>query len=410
MSPRRTRANGEGSIFPYRNGYAAYVWVTKPDGTRTRKWAYGKTRQEVHEKWLQLHQRAKEGPVATTTPTVASFLGYWLTEIIEPNRAPATFDNYERFVRLYITPGIGNKRLDRLQVRDVQRWLNEVARTCQCCAQGKDAARPADKRRCCAATDAACCRNLPSARMVSDIRTTLRSALSHAMSEELVNRNVASRVKLATVRKRRRRAWISDEARRFLESARDDHDPLYAAYVLILVLGLRRGEALGLTWDNVDLDAAELTVSLQLQRIRRRLHHRATKTEASDAPLPLPDICVTALRLHQARQAALRTQAGNAWHDFGLVFTTRYGRPVEPRNFFRSYVHRIKKAAVSRISVHDARRTCATLLADLDVHPRVAMQILRHADFEITMEIYTQVSSKQTRDALKRLGESLEGS
>lgn len=59
-----------------------------------------------------------------------------------------------------------------------------------------------------------------------------------------------------------------------------------------------------------------------------------------------------------------------------------------------------------RISVHDARRTCATLLADLDVHPRAAMQILRHADFEITMEVYTQVSSKQTRDALRRLGDS----
>ncbi len=62
-----------------------------------------------------------------------------------------------------------------------------------------------------------------------------------------------------------------------------------------------------------------------------------------------------------------------------------------------------------RISVHDARRTCGSLLADLDVHPRVAMQILRHADFKVTMEIYTQVSSKQTLDALKRLGDSLDG-
>jgi len=57
--------------------------------------------------------------------------------------------------------------------------------------------------------------------------------------------------------------------------------------------------------------------------------------------------------------------------------------------------------------VHDARRTCASLLADLDVHPRVAMEILRHADFAVTMEIYTRVSSQQTRNALKRLGESL---
>jgi integrase len=178
--------------------------------------------------------------------------------------------------------------------------------------------------------------------------------------------------------------------------------------VLVLALGLRRGEMLGLIWDDVDPDRAELTVGRQLQRVRRQLHHRETKTETSDAALPLPDICVTALRLRRARQETDRQRAGAAWHRSGLVFTTQYGTPIEPRNFHRSYVHRIEQAGVRRISVHDARRTCASLLVDLDVHPRVAMQILRHADFDITMEVYTQVSSNKTRDALKRLGESLE--
>lgn len=409
MSGRRVRANGEGSIFPYRNGYAAYVWVTKPDGTRARKWIYGKTRPEVHEKWLKLHQRAQQGPMVTSAPTVGDYLDYWLREVIEPHRAPATFDNYERFVRLYIKPGLGMKRLDRLQVRDVQTWINVVAKTCQCCAQGKDASRPVGKRRCCGIVGGTCCGDRPSSRMVSDIRNTLRSALSHAVAEELVSRNVAVPVKLSPVRKRRRRPWSSDEARAFLESARSDNDPFYAAYVLILVLGLRRGEVLGLTWDDVDLKQAELTVNRQLQRVRRQLYHRETKTEASAAPLPLPEICTTALRLRRVNQEEDRKRAGAAWQGTRLVFTTRLGGPVEPRNFFRSYVQRIERAGVQRISVHDARRTCASLLADLDAHPRVAMQILRHANFDVTMEIYTQVSSKKTRDALKRLGESLEG-
>jgi integrase len=410
MTAKRVRANGEGSIFPYRTGYAAYVWVTKPDGTRTRKYVYGKTREEVHDKWIKLHQQAREGPVATNTPTLGAYLAYWLKEVIEPNRAPATFDNYERFVRLYIRPGLGDRRLNRLQARDVQVWINKVARTCQCCAQGKDAARPEKKRRCCAKKGGACCEDYPSPRMVSDIRNTLRSALSHAISEELVAKNLASSVKLAPVRKPKRKAWTTDEARRFLESARENDDPLYAAYVLVLVLGLRRGEVLGLVWSDVDLDGAELSVGLQLQRIRRRLHHRATKTDTSDAALPLPDICVAALRHRQSRQDAAKRQAGPAWQRSKFIFTTQYGTPIEPRNFFRSFVNRIEKAGVRRISVHDARRTCASLLADLDVHPRVAMQILRHADFKVTMEIYTQVSSGQTREALKRLGESLDRS
>jgi len=92
------------------------------------------------------------------------------------------------------------------------------------------------------------------------------------------------------------------------------------------------------------------------------------------------------------------------------VFTTRYGAPIEPRNFNRAWEARVSAARVPRITVHDGRRTCASLLVDLEVHPRIAMQILRHADFSITMEVYSQVTSQATRDALKRLGESLDGS
>jgi integrase len=404
----RSRANGEGSIFPYRNGYAAYVWVTKPDGTRDRKYVYGKTRQIVHDKWIELQRKAKDGPVATKVPTVGAYLAYWLKEVVEPNLAPLTHSTYETLVRLYIAPGLGGKRLDRLQVRDAQTWINTVAKTCQCCAQGKDARRRPTSQRCCAVGK--CCRQLPSSHTIADLRKVLRSALAHAQTEELITRNVAKLVKLPAARRHKGQAWGSDEARQFLESARRDNDPLYAAYVLILVLGFRKGEVLGLTWDDVDLDDAELSIAWQLQRVRRQLLHRETKTETSEATLPLPNICVAALELRRADEKVAREEVGIEWQGSKLVFTTRLGTPVEPRNFNRSWDTRIKKAGVRRITVHDARRTCGTLLADLDVHPRVAMRILRHAKFSITMEIYTQVSSEATRAALKKLGESLDGS
>ncbi|MFI6230067.1 tyrosine-type recombinase/integrase [Micromonospora echinospora] len=403
--PGRARANGEGSIFPYRNGFAAYVWVTKPDGKRTRKYVYGQTRDAVHDKWIKLHQQAKAGPVATRVPTLGDYLTYWHREVVRPNLAPLTCATYETILRLYVIPGLGGKRLDRLQVRDVQTWINEVARTCQCCAQGKDARRPELRRRCCAL--GRCCGDTPSARTVKDIRGVLRSALNHAATEELVTRNAAALVKLPPVRRRKGRAWTSDEARRFLESARADRDPLYAAYVLILVLGLRKGEVLGLIEDAVDLAAGELSIGWQLQRVGGQLLHRETKTQTSDATLPLPDICATALDLRQQARKNDRDQAGIAWQGSRLLFTTRYGTPVEPRNFNRSWDARCARAGVRKITVHDARRTCATLLVDLDVHPRVIMQVLRHAEVSVTMEIYSQASSDATRDALKRLGESL---
>jgi integrase len=83
------------------------------------------------------------------------------------------------------------------------------------------------------------------------------------------------------------------------------------------------------------------------------------------------------------------------------------GQLIKPRNLNRWWDARCQKAGVRKITIHDARRTCASLLADLDVHPRVAMAIPRHAQVSLTLEIYTMVSSRQTREALKRLGDSL---
>jgi integrase len=182
---------------------------------------------------------------------------------------------------------------------------------------------------------------------------------------------------------------------------------MYTAFILILVLGLRRGEVLGLVWDDVDLAAGEVNVTHQLQRANRQLYHRETKTDDSTAGLPLPSICQAALRAHRLAQDRARTAAGQAWQPGSWVMCTRYGSPIEPRNFNRSFAARCAAAGIRRITVHDARRTCATLLVDLDVHPRVIMQILRHAQFAVTMEIYAKASSKATREALRRLGDQL---
>jgi integrase len=271
----------------------------------------------VHEKWIKLQQRAREGPVATKVPSVGEDVAYWLREIVKPNLSPGTYVTYEVIARLYIVPGLGGRRLDRLQTREVQTWINAVGRTCPCCAQGKDARRPVKKRRCCAIGK--CCHGMPSATTIVHIRRIIRTVLSQAITDGLVTRNIGTAVKLPVVRKCKRKAWSSDEARRFLESARSDADPFYAAYVLVLVLGMRKGVLLGLTWDDVDLVNAELAIGWQLQRVGKALLHRETKSEPSDATLPLPDICVVALRQREQEEAAARTAAGAVWQGSNLV-------------------------------------------------------------------------------------------
>lgn len=405
MSKSRARANGEGSIYPYKNGYAAYAWVTTPNGLRRRKYVYGKTREIVHAKWIKLQQQAARGPVATKAPTVGAYLDYWLREVVQPSVAPKSALDYEYYVRIYITPHLGGKNLARLTSRDAQTWMNKIARTCQCCAQGKDAARPEGKQRCCAVDQ--CCGQQLSRRTLKNIRDCFRRALNCAIDDELLTRNVATLIKLPAVRKKKGKRWTTEQARRFLVSAREDQDPLYAAYVLVVVQGMRKGEVLGLPDDAVDFDAQRLDIGHQLQRVGGKLLHRETKTEESDATLPFPAIVGTALKLRLAARDSDKQGAAEAWQEHGLMFTTKYGTPIEPRNFNRSWDRRIEKADVPKITVHDGRRTCGSLLADLDVHPRVAMAILRHAQFAITMETYTEVSDEATRAGLKKLGDSL---
>jgi integrase len=154
---------------------------------------------------------------------------------------------------------------------------------------------------------------------------------------------------------------------------------------------------IGLPRSAVNLDRAELDIGWQLQRAAGQILRRPTKTEASEATLPMPDICVTALRIREKDQAAAKAAAGADWAQSGLVFTTRAGMPFEPRNLNRRFEIRCAKAGVRRITGHDMRHSCATtLLAALDVHPRVAMRILRHAQIDVTMNVYTEVSDAKT--------------
>jgi integrase len=181
--------------------------------------------------------------------------------------------------------------------------------------------------------------------------------------------------------------------------------------VLILVLGLRKGEAQGLIWSAIDLDGGQVSLEWQVQRVGRQLIHKhQLKSDGSTDVLPLPGICLSALKIQrevQDRMRARLAEQGGTWPDDGLVFTTRTGRPIEPRAVSRRFDARCATAGVRRIRVHDTRRTCGSLLAALDVHPRVAMRILRHTKIAITMEIYTQVPDQATQDALKRLSDAL---
>jgi integrase len=412
--PAKPAAPGDGSIFPYKGKWAAFVWVITPNGEKARKWLYGATREEIEPAYNELKVQAAKVPIPTGTPTVEEYLRYWLENVVKPNREDNTYANHELSARLHIIPGIGKKKIDpkSLTVRVVQAWLNKIPDNCQCCAQGKDARR--NVPRCCAIAD--CCGDYPSRRTIEGARNTLRYALNHAMREELVSRNVATLVTLpkARVRSKRRNSWTVGEARQFLRSARDDNDPLYPLWVLMLVFAFRRGEVLGLIDESID--ETEMLIGPEWQLVvvsgQPMKHKQQLKTDGSTDVLPIPPMCIPVIGIARDNRAKMRTEA---WpvrcicgENHALMFTTSTGMPIHPRNLRRSFDSRCRRAGVRLIRLQDTRRTTASLLRDLGVHPRVAMQILRHSRISITMEVYTDVPDPATREALGKLGNWLD--
>ncbi len=274
-------------------------------------------------------------------------------------------------VRLYLKPGLGSRKLTSLTVPMVQEFLNRRS-------QKGD-----------------------SIRKVQVLRTVLSAALTRAVREELVIRNVARLVELPQWQRGTIRPWAADEARAFLAAAKAD--PLYAAFVLLIFYRLRRGEVLGLRWDDMDFDGGTIHIRQQLQRVRGELFLAPVKTQAGRRGLPLLDMAAQALKLQSERQAHYRIDMGSAWPETGLVFTTRTGRPVEPRNFVRSFRRICDDNKIRLIKVHHVRHTVGSLLKDLGVPARDAQTILGHTRISTTLEIYTDTDEQARRDALTRL-------
>ena len=333
---------------------------------------YGKTLQEARDRLLKAMQQARSGvPVPDESWQLGAYLDYWLEHVVKHNRRPATYALYEMNIRLYLIPGLGKRRLNRLSVAAVQMFFNQRLE------KGD------------------------SVRKVQIMRTVLSAALTRAVREELIPRNVARLVELPQWQRATIRPWTADEAKQFLGAARSD--PLYPAFVLLILYGLRRCETLGLRWTDIDFEAGMIQIRQQLQRIQGQLILGPVKTRAGQRDMPLLDLVREALEGQAAQQAAHRADMGSAWPDTDLVFTTRTGRPVEPRNFVRSFRRICDGNKLRTIKVHHLRHVVASLLKDLHVPARDAQAILGHSRVSTTLEIYTNVDEPARRNALTRL-------
>ncbi|MGW5248822.1 tyrosine-type recombinase/integrase [Streptomyces sp. NPDC004129] len=408
---RRVRANGDGTVYQRKDGrWEAAGYVLAPGSTRKRVRVYGTTRAEALSKLTEKIAASNRGvPVVTAQGSLAAFLTYWLENVAVHQLRETTHTRYAAVVTQYLIPGLGRKKLAKLSAKDVRTWLNELRTVCQCCARGIDAGRDpgaqASRRpRCCALGK--CCRKQLSPLTLAYIHSVLKSALEHAVREEEIPRNVARNVRTGTPRPRRFNPLTADEARQFLAAASSHR--LAALFELALRTGLRKGELLGLRWEDLDLDGGTASIRRTLQRTRSSgLAGLPTKTISSERRIALPASCASSLRAHRERQARETEEGGSTWQGSGYVFTRPDGHPIEPATLTRHFNALLREGRLRPIRFHDLRHSTATLLLEQGVELVVIKELLGHAHIGVTATVYAHVRLRLQRQAIDLLGHAL---
>lgn len=363
----RRAAPGEGRPYQRRSDGRWVVVVRDQEGRR--RYLYASTLVGAVVKRDEAMERVRAGMSAKPARiTVGAHLADWLEDRRGKVR-PSTWVSYEGHVRIHLAP-IAHTGLARLSAGDVRRLVrNREAEGCS-----------------------------PST--IAHTLVVLRMAIKQAVSDGLVPRNVATFVGAPRSPRRELEVYQDDEPAILLEAARTD--PLGALWALLLGSALRLGEATGLRWSDVDLEAGELVVSKSLRPIDRRFRAKGSKrlqlvepkTEESHQSVALPAFVVEALTEHRAAHPVSVS---------GLVFTSRRGGPLDPRNVSRAWDAFVASTGLRRIRIHDLRHTAISLAlaggASLDDARRMA----RHTTIQQTSDTYGHLVRVRQRDVASQL-------
>lgn len=377
---RRQRPRGEGTL-TYDEKRKRWIYKLPPDEAGRRPQVSGKTQAEALEKAKALKARRDQG-ISTDgkQPTVAAWAALYLDQIASKKR-PSTAQGYRQMVDYHIVPGLGAIRLDRLTPDHVQAWVDALA------------------RRYAVAT-------------VRNAYKTLRAMMRLAVNRRRIAYAPTTGIELPVDDEVHARALTLDECRALLLAAdglRDQRkrgrprvDRNATLYHVCLVLGLRRGEALGLAWRAINWTDATVTIDQQVQSIGGKTVIQRGAKMGKRRVLPIPAPLLARLAEHRAAQAEERRFLGPEWKEHGMVFASERGTPVSPSNLWRTFRATCARAGVEPPRLHDLRHTCATMLGRLKVSRDVIAAVLGHAPDNVTAQ-YVHVDIEQMRDALSAL-------
>ena len=384
--------------YPVKKGNSWYAVIyegTNPaTGKDKRSWHKAGPRKKDAERLVtDLVKRRNDGEqLSPEKITIATYLTERWLPIQEAQLRPSTYDSYRRNIELHVVPGLGQLQLRKLEADDLDVFYARLLKKGQS-KKGK--------------------RGGLSVKTVRNIHLMIHKALADAQRKGVVFRNVASLAdapKLSSQRRPEMKVWTAEQLRRFLEVAEERRH--YPAFFLAAHTGMRRGEILGLRWNDVDLSTRRLSIRTTVINVAYEIQRSDAKTDGSRRTIDLDRRTIDVLRQWKKDQPTedVTTEARTTWGD--LVFAKPDGTPIHPDIFSQAFERIVTAAKLPAIRLHDLRHTHATLLLKAGVPVKVVSERLGHANAAFTMNVYQHVipgMQAEAADTFSRLLHDEEG-
>ncbi|MDQ3747845.1 MAG: site-specific integrase [Acidobacteriota bacterium] len=333
------------------------------------------------QKYLTAKLREKDLGVFIEPASMSlnEYLDKWLNESAKPRLAESTFESYRYLSNLYIRGQLGNRKLSDIKPFDVQKLYNSMSE------QGL------------------------TARTVRYVHAILTSAFSQAIKWQMLVVNPCNAVILPKLQKNEMKAFSPEEAKRFLEFAKDDKHGLIFAFAL--ASGMRPSEYLALKWTDIDFVKHTATVQRVLTwRKGGGWYFAEPKTAKSRRTLPIPEHLFVELKRYKRVQAEAMLKLDQSYERNNFVFATDEGKPIYLRNLRkRNFQVILEKADLKGFRLYDLRHSMATLLLSEGINPKIVSERLGHASIVLTLDIYSHVLPTMQIDATAKLGQLLFG-
>ncbi len=367
----KRRLSGEGSVTKRKDGrWMARFYITLPNGERKRQHIVLKDKNEVLRRMNEEMTQADRGmAVVHDRRTVAEWIEYWLDEIDVDKVKDSTHDMHRRQLERWVISEIDNITLTNLKPDHIRimikNWNAKGAGT-----RGQQIAR-----------------------------NTMSACLQDAMKLEYVHRNVVRLVDLPRHETKPHNIWSANEMKTFLDSV--TNHKYYGVFLLLCQYGLRRGEAFGLRWKDIDFDKNCIYIRQAVYLVGNELKIGSLKTKASIRDLPMTErIKAELLREYERR--------GHPQGD-ELLYLSSVGNPIDGRSFLKTFQLASHQAGLPLITLHEIRHSVATALKDSGVSAKEAQSILGHESITTTLQIYTHTSEEQKSGAISSLADRIFG-